>query len=140
MTLDRMPSITGYFADIGLPVVKITVFGPYRHLAQEFEAILDTGFTGFLSMPLQKAASLGLVLAGTEQTRLANGSQAETLTVAGTVRLGKEELAGPIHLTHGGELVLFGMQALRAFNKTLVVSRFVVALVDEQEALPIQRT
>jgi predicted aspartyl protease len=139
MTLDQMPALTGYFATIGLPAVKIVVFGAYPHLAQEFEAILDTGFTGFLSMPVEKAAPLGLVLAGTEQTRLANGSENKTLTVVGMVRLGKQELAGPIHLIAGAELVLLGMEALRAFNKVLVVSRFLVALVDEHEALPIHR-
>jgi predicted aspartyl protease len=42
--------------------------------AQEIEAIIDTGFTGFLTLPLPLIASLGLTWRGHAQAVLPDGS------------------------------------------------------------------
>ncbi len=42
--------------------------------AQEIEVIIDTGFTGFLTLPLPLIASLGLPWRGPAQAVLADGS------------------------------------------------------------------
>jgi len=41
---------------------------------QEVEAIIDTGFTGFLTLPPAMVASLGLTWLGREEGVLSNGS------------------------------------------------------------------
>jgi hypothetical protein len=50
-------------------------------------AIIDTGFTGFLSMPLLQALPLSLVLAATVTVTLADGSTAPKLLVGAKVTL-----------------------------------------------------
>jgi predicted aspartyl protease len=55
---------TGYFDKSGSPAIKVMIHGPFAKPV-EFDAILDTGFTGFIAMPLLKALPLGLMLYGT---------------------------------------------------------------------------
>ncbi len=57
-----MTQVTGSFDSAGNPVLKISVYGAVEQAKREFEAILDTGFTGFLSMPLLQAFPLALIL------------------------------------------------------------------------------
>jgi predicted aspartyl protease len=53
--------------------IRLIVHGTQRQ-AQEIEAIIDTGFTGFLTLPLPLIASLGLTWRGRAQAVLADGS------------------------------------------------------------------
>ncbi len=56
------------------PVVLLTLQGPSGQ-ASDIEAIIDTGFTGFLTVPPALAAELGLALEGTSRATLADGSE-----------------------------------------------------------------
>jgi predicted aspartyl protease len=60
---------TGYLESNGHPCIKIKVHGISGDLAQEFEAMIDTGFNGFLLMPIMAAFPLGLPLYGTAEQR-----------------------------------------------------------------------
>ena len=53
--------------------IRLIVHGTQGQ-AQEIEAIIDTGFTGFLTLPLPLIASLGLTWRGHAQAVLADGS------------------------------------------------------------------
>jgi predicted aspartyl protease len=53
----------------------------------EFEAIIDTGFTGFIQLPLPKALSLSLPLEGTNSVILADESSLVMLTALAQVTL-----------------------------------------------------
>jgi clan AA aspartic protease len=55
------------------PVIRLTVRGPVGQ-EQEIEAVIDTGFTGFLTMPPALIASLGLNRRGGGRALLADGS------------------------------------------------------------------
>ncbi len=56
------------------PVVVLTVQGPSGP-ATEIEAIIDTGFNGFLTVTPALAAELGSPLEGTSRATLADGSE-----------------------------------------------------------------
>jgi predicted aspartyl protease len=130
-----MPTWTGTLDNSGSPLIKISVYGVLKARAIEFDAIVDTGFTGFLSMPMVEAFPLGLVLAGTTTTVLADGSLSNKLVALGTAAVGGEEQLGSILLNigNGPSAVLIGMEFLRVFQKTLLLFGQGVALIDNSE-------
>ena len=126
-----MPQVTGSFDSAGNPVIKIFVHGAVEQANRDFEAILDTGFTGFLSMPLVQAFPLALILYGTTSVTLADGTSHHRLTALGTVSMGNERQPGVIILEPSSTEFLLRMDFLRRFKKALVVSQRSVVLVDE---------
>lgn len=56
------------------PVVTLAVQGPLGQTS-EIEAVIDTGFTGFLTVTPALATALGLALEGTSRATLADGSE-----------------------------------------------------------------
>lgn len=55
------------------PVVSLTLQGPAGQ-TREIEAVIDTGFTGFLTVPTTLAAELGMGYRGRGWATLADGS------------------------------------------------------------------
>ncbi len=56
------------------PVIILSVQGPSGQ-SSEVEAVVDTGFTGFLTVTPALATELGLALEGTSRGTLADGSE-----------------------------------------------------------------
>lgn len=54
-------------------VISLTVQGP-SGLTRQIEAVIDTGFTGFLSLPPELVTGLGLPFLTNESAMLADGS------------------------------------------------------------------
>lgn len=129
-----MPIWIGSFGKAGSPVLQITVSGPFTN-GLEYEAILDTGFTGFLSMPLLEAIRLGLVLHGTTKVSLADGSHNFRLTARGQIEVKGEKRIGVVILESSSTELLLGMAFLRQFGKVVLVSQYGVILQDEKELL-----
>jgi clan AA aspartic protease len=65
--------ITGVVTASRKPVIRLTARGPDGQ-EQEIEAVIDTGFTGFLTIPPALIASLGLNRRGGGRALLADGS------------------------------------------------------------------
>ena len=65
--------ILGAVNDAYEAVISLTVQGPSGQ-SREVEAVIDTGFTGFLSLPPALAAELGLPYLTDESAFLADGS------------------------------------------------------------------
>lgn len=80
--------------------------------------MLDTGFSGFLSLPLAHAFKVGLILASTASFTLADGSTDHTLLCWGGIRIKDEEQVGLISVSKGND-ALIGMDFLRKFKKKL---------------------
>jgi predicted aspartyl protease len=118
----------------GSPVIRISIEG-VRSVRHDFDAILDTGFTGFVSMSVQDAFPLGLVLHSIDRVVYADGRDQERFIAVGTVRLGKDSREGYIHLEPSSGEILLGMEFLRAFHFSLLLDPFTnfVQLFDEAD-------
>ena len=131
----------GYLDKLGHPNVKIKIWGLSEQFAQEFEAMIDTGFTGFLSMPLTAAFPLALTLFGTTSYTLADGSTSPKLLGYGAVELEGEKAQGSIVLEANSNGLLLGMEFLRGLNKALVLSpKNGVVLTDDPDPDPVTPT
>lgn len=80
-----------------------------------FEAIIDTGFTGGVSMPISLALPLGLVLFSTATFTLADGSKENAFLCYGSARIGEREEPLVFSLSQGND-VLLGTEFLKAFK------------------------
>ena len=66
--------IEGEVNSVYEPAVTLSVQGPSGH-SREIEAVIDTGFTGFLTVPPGLAMELGLDFRGIGLATLADGSE-----------------------------------------------------------------
>lgn len=116
-----MPRWIGFFDNTGAPSLKISIGGPFPTLSQELDAVIDTGFSGFISMPLVRAFPLGLILLGTTAVVLADGTTAYKLTALGEATVEGESRMDVIILEPASNDILIGMEFLRQFGKNLFV-------------------
>lgn len=129
----KTPVWIGFFDKSGSPALKIKICGPFGD-GVEFDAILDTGFTGFISMPLIRALPLGLMLYGTTSVELADGSKATKLTAKGAAVVEGEREIGVVILEPSSNDVLLGMAFLRLFKRAVFCTQNTVLLVDESRS------
>ena len=120
----------GYFDTTGTPCLKISLRGAFAQ-GVELDAIIDTGFTGFLQVPMLDAFPVGLPLVGTTPITYANGTTENKLTAMGTIAVGGKEASGLVILEYGQCDVLLGMGFLRVFKARLVMTKDDVALLEE---------
>lgn len=112
--------VIGSFNNSGSPVIEISVSGPVTNPTQ-FTAMVDTGFTGFLMLPLLQAFPVGLILNGTMPITLADGSTQTKLTCLGELHFDGESQVGLIIIEPNSTDILVGMDFLRKFERELVV-------------------
>ena len=105
-------------------------------MAQEFIATIDTGFTGFVAMPIVQIVTLGLRTEGAATVMLGDGSVIDNLVADGSVTVGGQSVSGPILLDENSADVLIGMDFLRRFGLALILTQSVIVLYDEAETLP----
>jgi predicted aspartyl protease len=118
------------------------VYGIGEQFAQEFDALIDTGFTGFLMLPLTSAIPLGLTLCGTSRYTLADGTVSSSNLIAlGTVEFEGQKVLGPISLEGNTACkdCLLGMEYIKQSKQMLVVCEAVAALYDMEEVLKIMQ-
>jgi predicted aspartyl protease len=120
------------YLDKGHPHLKVKVFGLSSTFAQEFEAMLDTGFSGYLMLPLVSALPLALTLFGTTTYTLADGSSSPKLLAHGSIDHDGEITTGLIVLeANASSGPLLGMEFLRSSKKMLLLNKDGVFLLDE---------
>jgi len=86
------------------PRVKLTVLGARK--SSLLEALLDTGFDGYLSLPINIAVTLGIELSAIIPVEYADGRRKQELVFSVGVNLdGKKEMV-PTTLTFGAEALV----------------------------------
>lgn len=100
-------------------------------MGSSIEAILDTGFTGFLQVNLLQAFPVGLALAATAPMTYANGATHHKLMAWGTVSVGSREATGLVVLEEGPCDVLLGMGFLKALKGRLVMTKDQFSIMEE---------
>ena len=84
---------------------------------RELDAVIDTGFTGFLTLPSAEVATLGLAFAGYQYAEFANGAIEQVEVVNGFVDWdGQQRL---IEITSAETQPLVGMSLLYGFKLTV---------------------
>ena len=129
---------TGYF-DNKDPYVDIKVSNPLGW-KKELRCLIDTGFTGFLSIPILQAFPIGLILHSTSSVTLADGSVSAKLVCLGMAHLENEENIGLIIIEPSSRQVLLGMDFLIKFNKKLIIDpiKETVELINVESTTTVQ--
>jgi len=83
------------------PKVKLAVSGAKQ--SSLLEAILDTGFDGYLSLPISIAVTLGIELTAIVPVEYADGRRSQELVFSVKVNLSGKEETVPATLTAGAE-------------------------------------
>jgi clan AA aspartic protease len=124
---------TGTFDGSNTPTLEIRVNG--NGDSKDYRAAIDTGFTGFVSLPINEMVPLRLKTDGAARVTLADGSEVIDHLAPGSVTLGDQTQEGLICLDETSAEVLIGMAFLRTFKLALIITSTSITLYDEKETL-----
>lgn len=110
--------ITGIVTANEDAVIRLLVRGA-GSILHEVEAVVDTGFNGYLSLPAALVTALGLPYLRTERTILANGSIEDCAVHEVTVLWDEQERAVLVQATEGDALI--GMAMMHDYKLTIEV-------------------
>lgn len=118
----------------GHPYIEVLVSTDQKTTGQKLTALVDTGFSGFLSVPVMTASLLGLKAHSTARYTLANGKLSDPIPLAhGYACLeGDKFVQGLFCLSENASAVV-GVDFLLRCGKVLMLSPRGVVMVDEQE-------
>jgi clan AA aspartic protease len=108
--------ITGILTAAREAVIPLVVRGPAGHEAA-VDAVIDTGFTGWLTLPTALVVALGLPFGGSTRATLSDGSEVAMDVFEATVVWDTRERQVTVLATEGG--VLVGMAMLLGFRLTI---------------------
>lgn len=100
--------------------IPLTLQGSAQEQVVTLDAIIDTGFTGFLTLPLQQIARLGFAYEGIIDARLGDGRAVEFDMFAGAVLWNGHIRIGIVLAAEGTPLV--GMALLSGSRITIDVT------------------
>lgn len=134
-----MPAKFGHL-DKGHPYVKIVVSVDGVNCCAPFLALVDTGFSDFISLPVMQAAQLGLKPHTTTRYMLANGQATDPIPVAAGFACieGDTLVRGLISISELGS-PLVGVAFLQACRKGLMIAAGTVIFLPEDEIEAMQK-
>jgi len=101
------------------PVIEIEVRG-ITGISKKINALVDSGFNGYIQIPFIEAFPLGLVLAGVQDITLANGSTSSHLVCRGQVCIDGKCVDTTIDI-QPANIVLLGTKLLKELEKTFIL-------------------
>lgn len=134
-----MARIRGSLDRARCPVLTIAVSAPSGP-STFVDAVIDTGFTGFVQLPARAARELGLTARAASETQYADGRIDAIPLAWGRVTLRPAIQEGFIHIQRASDETIVGVEFLRLFRKTLVlaIADEIVLLVDSLADLSAQ--
>ncbi len=127
-----MPRHVCHFNSARLPTLPVLIETDSGD-SLPIDAVLDTGYSGFLCVPREAVESLSLRASGTTMVRAASGESRACPQCAVSVQLGPETGRGILLILEGGNRTLAGMDFLRVFRKALIATHDQAALADVAE-------
>lgn len=100
--------------------VELEVFGVVEDLKRKVSGIIDTGFSGYLSLPFMTAFPIGLILKGQQTYTTADGGTSNYLVCLGTVIFQRRSVVVPIDVQPSGP-ILIGVQLLKKLDLEMSV-------------------
>lgn len=116
-----MASIRGSFGSDHTPFVPIAISST-PGLSTSVDAVVDTGFTGFVQLPAALAQRLSLMPRTAAEVEYPDGRLAHVPLAWGTVTLQGATQEGFMHIQQGTDEVIVGVEFLRLFRKILILS------------------
>ncbi len=101
------------------PKIEIEVKG-ITGISRKIEALVDSGFNGYLIIPFAEAFPLGLVLAGVQANTLADGSTSSHFVCKGQVCVDGKCVDTTIDI-QPANIVLLGTKLLKELGKVFVL-------------------
>lgn len=111
--------IVGEVNSLPEAVVRLAVRGAAGR-EREIEAVVDTGYTGALTLPAELISELALPFRGLTRVLLADGRETVCATHEATVKWGPQIRRVPIHAAETGPLL--GMALLYGHELTIEVT------------------
>ena len=132
-----MATLRGSLDSNHSPLVTIAVSAPSGP-SHFVDALIDTGFTGFVQLPERRARELGLTLRAVSEAQYADGRTGTIPLAWAKVTLGRDVQEGFVHIQSGSDEVIVGVELLRIFQKifVLAIADSLVLLVDALAELP----
>lgn len=132
-----MLAATGFYDTNGSRCLNFHLAGAFNRSTElfglKFEAVIDTGFAGFISMPMHSAFPLALPLNGTTPSKLADGSVHEKLSAWGRATIAGRSKWGDVILEPDADEMLIGLEFLQGFGLALVLTKGEILLFEENE-------
>jgi clan AA aspartic protease len=116
-----MPTLHGSLDSSHSPLVAIAVSSPSGR-SHFVDALIDTGFTGFVQLPERRARELGLTRRAVSEAQYADGRTGTIPLAWAKVTLGSDTQEGFVHIQGGSDEVIVGVELLRVFRKIFVLS------------------
>jgi len=101
------------------PVIEIEVKG-VTGTSKKVNALVDSGFNGYLQIPFLEAFPIGLVLAGIQANTLADGSTSSHLVCKGQVCVDGKCIDTTIDIQQAN-IVLLGTKLLKELGKVFIL-------------------
>ena len=135
-----MPARFGHL-DRGHPYVRIVVSADGINCSAPFVALIDTGFSDFLSLPLIQATQIGLKPHTTTRYVMADGKATNPIPVAAGFACieGDTLVRGLISISELGS-PLVGVAFLQACRKGLMILSGAVLFIPEDEIESMQKS
>jgi len=101
------------------PVIEIEVQG-VTGIAKKINALVDSGFNGYLQIPFVEAFPLGLILAGVQASTLADGSVSSHFVCRGRVCIAWKWIDTTIDIV-AANVILLGTKLLKESGKIFML-------------------